>query len=172
MKEVVLGIGNILKGDDGVGIYIAERVNKYLQHIKNGSKQDRFAEAGETIVIDCGTAPENYTSIIKKHNPDRLILVDAADMGLSPGSCRIIPPEEIKVMHISTHNMPLSFLISYISEFCRNIVLIGIQPDKMELGTILSRAVRRSGSQVANLIIEKGLNEIEVLKAQASDTKI
>jgi len=172
MKEVVLGIGNILKGDDGVGIYIAERVNKYLQHIKNGSKQDRFAEAGETIVIDCGTAPENYTSIIKRHNPDRLILVDAADMGLSPGSYKIIPPEEIKVMHISTHNMPLSFLISYISEFCRNIVLIGIQPDKMKLGTILSRAVRRGGEQVANLIIEKGLNEIEVLKAQASDTKI
>lgn len=172
MKEVILGIGNILKGDDGVGIYIAERLNEYLQHIKHGSKQDRFVGAGETIVIDCGTAPENYTSIIRRHNPDGLILVDAADMGLSPGSYRIISPEEIKVMHVSTHNMPLSFLISYVSEFCRNIVLIGIQPDKMKLGTILSRAVRRGGEQVANLIIEKGLNEIEVLKAQASDTKI
>lgn len=169
MKEIILGIGNILKGDDGIGIYIAKRLNKYLQHIKKGSKQGRF---GETIVIDCGTAPENYTSIIRRHNPDRLILVDAAEMGLSPGSYRIIPPEEIKVMHISTHNMPLSFLISYISEFCRNIVLIGIQPDKMKLGTTLSLPVRRSGDHVANLIMEKRLNEIEVLKTQASDTKI
>jgi len=172
MKEVILGIGNILKGDDGVGIYIAERFNKHLQHIKHGSKQDRFGETGETIVIDCGTAPENYTSIIRRHNPDGLILVDAADMGLSPGSYRIIPPEEIKVMHVSTHSMPLSFFISYVSEFCEDITLIGVQPDKMNLGTILSRAVRRGGAQVANLIIEKRLNEIEVLKAQASDTKI
>jgi len=165
MKEIILGIGNILKGDDGVGIHIAERLNKYLQHIKNEPGQDRFAEAEETIVIDCGTAPENYTSIIRRHNPDRLILVDAADMGLSPGSYRIIPPEKIAVMHFSTHDIPLSIFISYVGESCRNIVLIGIQPDKMNLGATLSHTVRRSGELVANLIIGKRLNEIERLKA-------
>ncbi len=164
MKEVALGIGNVLKGDDGVGIYIAERLNKYLQHIKNESKQANSVGAEETIVIDCGTAPENYTSIIRRHNPDRLILVDAADMGLSPGSYRIIPPEKIAVMHFSTHDVPLSTFISYVSEFCVDIVLIGIQPDKMNLCATLSRTVRRSGAQVANLIMEKRLNEIEPLK--------
>lgn len=164
MKEIILGVGNILKGDDGVGIYIAERLSKYLKHIKHGSKQDRFGETEETMVLDCGTAPENYTSIIRKHNPDRLILVDAADMGLSPGSYRIIPPEKIAVMHFPTHDVPLSTFISYVSEFCVDIVLIGIQPDKMNLGATLSRTVRRSGAQVANLIMGKRLNEIEPLK--------
>ena len=143
MKEIILGIGNTLKGDDGIGIYIAESINKYLKEFQERSKQSKFTgERRELIAINCGTTPENYTSIIRKHNPDRLILVDAADMGLGPGSCRIIPPERIKVMHVSTHNMPLSFLISYVSELCRDIVLIGVQPEKMDFGTGLSTAVK------------------------------
>ncbi len=158
MKEVVLGIGNILKGDDGIGIYIAEKLNKYF-------KEAKFTEAkSEVIVIDCGTTPENYTSVIRKHNPDTLILVDAADMGLSPGSYRIIPPERIEVMHFSTHIMPLSVFISYVSEFCGEVVLIGIQPDKMEVGTVLSSKVQRSGDVVAKFIIEERLNEIKPLE--------
>ncbi len=166
MKEVILGVGNTLKGDDGIGIYVVERINKYLEEVKKGSKQAKFTGAtGKVTAIDCGTTPENYTSIIKRHNPDRLILVDAAEMGLTPGSYRIIPPEKIEVMHVSTHNMALSFLISYISEFCKLIVLVGIQPERMDFGTALSSTVQRSGDHVANLIIEERLNEIMTLEA-------
>jgi len=169
MKEIILGIGNTLKSDDGIGIYIAESINKYLKEFQERSKQSKFTSARrEVIAINCGTTPESYTSIIRKHNPDRLILVDAADMGLSPGSCRIIPPERIQVMHTSTHNMPLSFLISYVSEFCRDIILIGVQPEKMDLGTELSTAVQRSGDHVTKLIMAERLSEITTLKTRAT----
>jgi len=158
MKEVVLGIGNTLKGDDGIGIYIAEKINKYL-------KEAKFTEArSEVIVIDCGTTPENYTSVIRKHNPDTLILVDAADMGLSPGSYRIIPSERIEVMHFSTHIMPLSVFISYVSEFCGEVVLIGIQPNRMDIGTTLSSVVQKNGDQVVKLMIEGRLSEVHPLE--------
>ncbi len=157
MKEVILGIGNILKGDDGIGIYIAEKLNKYFNEAK-------FAEAKrEVIVLDCGTIPENYTSVIRKHNPDTLILVDAADMGLNPGSFRIIPPERIEVMYFSTHAIPLSIFMSYVSEFCGEIVLIGIQPDRMDIGTTLSSVVQKNGDQVVKLMIEGRLSEIHSL---------
>ncbi|GAH92492.1 unnamed protein product, partial [marine sediment metagenome] len=46
------------------------------------------------------------------------------------------------------------------SDLCKDIVLVGIQPEKMDFGTELSSVVRRSGDCVANLIIEKRLNEI------------
>ena len=165
MKEVILGIGNTLKGDDGIGIYIAEKIDKYLKEVRKKSKQAKFPGTGrEVIAISCGTTPESYTLTIRKHNPDKLILVDAADMGLSPGSYRIIPPEKIEVMHISTHDIPLSIFISYVSEFCEDIMLIGIQPGKMDIGTALSGTVQRSGDRVANLLIEKQLNEIRPLK--------
>jgi len=165
MKEMVLGIGNTLKGDDGIGVYIVERVNEYLEEAKRGSERAKFIGARRKILaINCGTTPENYTSIIRKHKPDRLILVDAAEMGLSPGAYRIIPPEKIEVMHVSTHSMALSFLIAYVSEICKDTVLVGIQPEKMDFGAELSSAVRRSGDRVANLIMEEGLSEIMTLE--------
>jgi hydrogenase 3 maturation protease len=164
MRELILGIGNMLKGDDGIGIYIAEMVNKRLKEIEGKSRQGKFREAREAMVINCGTTPENYTSIIRKYDPDRLIVVDAADMGLSPGSYRIIPPGKIGVMSVSTHNMPLSLFASYVSEFCRDIVLIGIQPERMDFAVTLSSVVQRGGDRIMKLIIEERLNEIEVLK--------
>jgi len=163
MKKVVLGIGNTLNGDDGIGVYITENIGKYFRKGK-GAKQAGTETGREVIAINCGTVPENYTSVIRRHNPDMLILIDAADMGLSPGSYRIIPPEKIGVMHFSTHDMPLSLFISYVSEFCGDIVLIGIQPGKMEVGTALSDIVQRSGDRVADLIIKKRLDDIQSLE--------
>ena len=160
MKEVILGVGNALKGDDGIGVYIAEKINAYLKEIEKKSKGSKR----QVIALDCGTTPENYTSTIRKHHPDKLILVDAADMGLSPGSYRIIPPDKIGVMHFSTHDMPLSLFISYVGGFCGEVILVGIQPEKMDFGTPLSSVVQRSGDRVANLILEKQLNKIEPLE--------
>jgi len=163
MKKVVLGIGNTLNGDDGIGVYVADNIDKYFRKDR-GAKQAGAETGREVIAIDCGTAPENYTSVVRKHNPDILILIDAADMGLSPGSYRIIPPEKIGVMHFSTHDIPLSLFISYVSEFCRDIVLIGIQPGNMEVGTALSNIVQQGGDRVADLIIKKRLDEIQSLE--------
>lgn len=157
MKEMILGIGNTLKCDDGIGVYIAEKIDEHLKEAKN--KPGR-----EVIVIDCGTTPENYTSVIRKHHPDRLILLDAAGMGLSPGSCRIVPPEKVDTANFSTHNISLATFVLYVSELCGEVVLIGIQPDNMDFGTVLSDAVRENGDRVAELIIEDRTNEIEPLE--------
>ena len=165
MKEMLLGIGNILNGDDGIGIYVAQRLNKYLKYAKNEAKRAKIMDIKrKLIVVYCGTTPENYTSIIKKHHPDKLILVDAADMGLNPGSYRTIPPEKIEAMHFSTHNVPLSIFMSYVSQFCGEVVLIGIQPDRMDTGTALSSVVQKNGDQVAAIIMEERLHEIKSLE--------
>jgi len=157
MKTLVLGIGNTLKGDDGIGAYVAEKINEHLK------KAESAGGAEDTAAINCGTVVENYTSAIREYEPDLLILVDAADMGLSPGAYRSIPPEKIGVMCLSTHNIPLSLLMSYVSEFCHKIVLLGIQPAGMNFGTTLSADVRESGDLAASLIVEGRLNELKVL---------
>ncbi|TET44169.1 MAG: hydrogenase maturation peptidase HycI [Dehalococcoidia bacterium] len=169
MKEVILGIGNILNGDDGIGVYVAERVDECLHDAEEEPEHAQAMGMSGVIAIDCGTAPENYTSIIRRHNPDRLVLVDAADMGLTPGSYRIIPPEKIGVMHVSTHNIPLSVFISYVSELCNDVVLIGIQPAGMDFGTALSSIVQKVGDHVASLITESRLNEIRLLEMSIYD---
>jgi len=165
MKELVLGIGNTMKGDDGVGSYVVGRLNDRL--CSPAATPDGAEAAGrgtERFAIDCGMVPENYSSVVRQHSPDRVVLVDAAEMGLPPGSSRIIPPERAGVMCVSTHNMPLSLFVSYVKEFCPDVVLVGIQPERMELGAAMCREVVEAGDRLATLIAEGRLSEIQLLE--------
>jgi len=139
-------IGNKDNGDDAIGPYIA----------------DKLKENNDYIVIDCGIVPENYTSVVKKNKPKNLILIDAVKMGLSPGDVRIVPKNRIGEMHISTHSIPLSVLMTYLEPYAENIFLIGIEP-KVFSGKI-TKSVKKSGDKLISIIKNKNLGEIEVFK--------
>jgi hydrogenase 3 maturation protease len=153
----VLGIGNRLGADDAAGPYLVDRLNQWRHDAKT-------SHAAETTAIDAGPAPESYTSLIRRHQPDLLILVDAADMGLPPGALRTILPEKISVLSVSTHHMPLSMFISYVEEFCGKVLLIGVQPERTEMGGRISKAVRTSVIELAEAILEGRVVEIPPLE--------
>ncbi|MCK4901723.1 MAG: hydrogenase maturation peptidase HycI [Thermoplasmatales archaeon] len=136
-------IGNRNGGDDAVGPYIAEKL------------KDNFT------VLDCGTVPENYTSIVKKQNPKNLVIIDAVEMELKPGEIRIVPKEKIGVMHISTHGIPISVLIGYLEQYVENIVFIGVQPEAMS-GEITA-SVKKSADLLVEMIKKKEIKNIEML---------
>lgn len=97
------------------------------------------------MVFDGGVVPENFTGVIKRESPSHIILIDAADMGKSPGNIRIIKKDEISKYHLSTHAMPLSFLIKYLEQTTRaRIILIGIQPEEMDLANKVSLKINES----------------------------
>jgi len=143
MNIVILCIGNIDGGDDAVGPYIAEK-------LKNNF-----------TVINAGTVPENYTSIIKKHNPQKLIIIDAVDMNLDHGEIRIVPKEKIGKMTISTHGIPISVLIGYLEQYVDNISIIGIQTKVMS-GKI-SEIVKKSADNLVKIIHDNKIDTIEKL---------
>ena len=153
-QKIILGIGNPLGGDDNIGPYVIRRLQKRVKEVR---RQDITA-------IDAGSAPEGYTSVIRQHRPEQLILVDAADMGLPPGSIRLLSPDKIKTVSFSTHSMPLSALISYVQEFCGQVHIIGIQPAQTEVGDRLSEPVQKTGERVSELILDDRLQEISVLE--------
>lgn len=146
MKTVILCIGNSEGGDDGIGPYLAGR-------LQNTQAQD--------IVIDAGTTPENYTRVIKREAPDLLILVDAAEMNLPAGEIRRIPKEKISTMHLSTHGIPLSLLIQYLEKDLPHILFIGIQPKTMN--GLLSDSVKRSGDHLIEILRKKQYDQITIL---------
>lgn len=137
-------IGNRGGGDDAVGPYIADQL-----------------KSTTVDVLDCGTTPENYTSLVKKHDPKHLIIIDAVEMGLFPGEIRIVPKEKIGVMHISTHGIPISVLINYLEQYVKNIIFIGIQPKTMS-GEMIE-PIKKSGQDLVNLIKNNNLDQIETL---------
>ena len=154
---IVLGIGNRLGGDDAAGTCVVDMLNQRW-------KRTNASLFIEIMAIDTGTVPESYTSVIRQRQPDLLILVDAADMGLPPGALRIIPPEKISILSFSTHHMPLSMFVSYVKEFCGKILLVGVQPEGTAMGKYLSKVVRKSVKELVEAILDGRISEIPVLK--------
>jgi hydrogenase 3 maturation protease len=142
-KLVILGIGNELRGDDFIGSLFARRFSKL------------FNESNNIMVFDGGTVPENYTGAIKKENPTEIILIDAADMGKEAGYIRIIDQTEIANYHLSTHAMPLSFLVKYLEHSTKaKIILIGIQPKELELVGNISIEIKKSMEYLVDIFLK------------------
>lgn len=114
--KVMLAVGNSMMGDDGAGPLLYDLMQ---------------AEPLEGwIAINGGSAPENVAHQVRELKPEQLVIVDAADIGLAPGEIRIIDPEDIAEMFImSTHNLPLNFLIDQLKDDIPQVTFLGIQPD-------------------------------------------
>jgi len=141
-----MGIGNELRGDDAIGIYVARN----------------FRKVGWKVIV-AGQVPEDFTSEIKNLKPDILIMVDAALMNLPPGEIRIVPAEKIPKVAFSTHGMPLSFFMEYIKEYVKRCLLIGIQPKSMEFGVGLSEEVKAAGDDLIQILKEEKYENIDRL---------
>ena len=145
MNYMVMCIGNRKGGDDAVGPYIADILKE-----KNYNK---------IKVLDCGTNPENFTSVVKKENPENLIIIDAVEMNLDHGEIRLVSKDKIGKLCISTHGIPISLIIEYLEKYIHNILLIGIQPKTMN-GKLTSQ-IKKSANRVVKLFLE---NDIESIK--------
>jgi hydrogenase 3 maturation protease len=135
---VILGIGNEMRGDDGLGSILAQK----LSNLENNN----------VTVFDGKTVPENFTGAIKRETPSHIIILDAVEMNEPHGHIKLVAKEEIANYSISTHAMPLSFLIKYLESTTPvEIMLIGIQPENMDLFCEISPKIQESVNYVFNL---------------------
>ena len=153
----------MLGSDDAVGPFVARKINQGLA-AEPPAPNSLTPHRQAVMAIDAGSAPESYTPVIRRNRPEQLILVDAADMGLPPGSIRLLSPDKIATPSFSTHSMPLSTFVSYVKDFCGQVYIIGIQPKSTKAGGRLSLPLRKSGERVVELILEERLNEIKALE--------
>jgi len=136
-KTVIFGVGNILRGDDGLGPVLVQRLTGKVN----------------ALCLDGGSAPENYLGKIVKERPDTVLIIDALHMGGHPGEFRIINPGELEGMGFTTHTIPLTILIEYLkSELFSSIHILGVQPARLQMGLPLSPAVERSIHRLEHLI--------------------
>jgi len=136
-KGLVLTVGNGMMGDDGAGALLAEKMRK--------------SPLDEWDVLNGGAAPENVLHLVREIAPDRVLLVDAADMDLPPGSIRCIQDDELEnPFLLTTHTLPLTFLIEALREFVPQVDLIGIQPETVAFGFPISLSVTQSIERMYN----------------------
>lgn len=152
--RMLLGIGNLLHGDDGIGNYIASR----------------FRARGWNS-IDCGTMPENFTTVVRRHHPEILLLVDATDLGLLPGEFRSVGDDQIEDVSIGTHNMPLSFLIRYLAESSGRVIFIGVQPGHLGEEEGLSPSAIEGAERLMDLLRTNRIEEIKAFEGWEHQAK-
>jgi len=111
-KVIILGVGNTLRGDDGIGPALI---------------RDLRGKIGCGL-LDCGETPENYLQKIIDFGPSTIIVVDAADWGGPPGEIRQIRLEEISNPSLSSHTASLGLSLDYLRAHLKaRIVIVGIQ---------------------------------------------
>ncbi|MBN2395336.1 MAG: hydrogenase 3 maturation endopeptidase HyCI [Candidatus Atribacteria bacterium] len=147
-KNILLGVGNDLRSDDGAGSYIANHFYR-----------------DEWISLDGRSAPENFTSVIKRIRPRLLMIVDAAQMDVDAGQFRIIPKDKIGSIQFSTHSMSLEFLITYLSPYCHSILLVGIQPLTTKMSHSLSTSVLEGCKELIQLLKKNDFDKIPLLNS-------
>lgn len=141
-----MGIGNELRADDAAGMLVARHL---LEYECVTEKKDRIR------IVQAEHAPENATWELRGFEPDLIVLVDAADMGQTPGIIRWINMEDIEGMSASTHSLPLSMLSRYLMlEFHCPVALLGIQPASNELGEPVSAEVLRAVDEIVDGIVD------------------
>jgi len=137
-KKLFVGIGNLLKMDDGAGVYISKRIKT------NNSISSLTVEA----------SIENYIGKIISLKPDLLILIDCVDMKAAIGTFKLLSLRQIQDLTFNTHNISLRRLSEF---FEMPVYVLGIQPEKIDFGENISYLVKN----VADKII-KQINKPEV----------
>jgi hydrogenase maturation protease len=153
---LVLGLGNILCCDEGVGVHIAKQLD------------ERYALPETVEVLDGGTAGMELLEPVAGR--DCLIVTDAiSSEGKAPGTVLKIADDEVQALfqtRFSPHQIGLSDVLASLQlsdEAPERIVIIGVVPESLELGLELTPVVA-AGSETAlqELVSELRSMDLEV----------
>lgn len=132
-KTLVLGLGNILLRDEGVGVWAVQRL------------AERFEFADDVQVLDGGTLGLDLLHYVE--DADRVLIVDAVATGNPPGMLVRMSGDEVPAflgIKISPHQMGLADLLAASrlrGRFPRELVLVGVEPEIIDTGLELSPSV-------------------------------
>jgi hydrogenase 3 maturation protease len=143
-RVFVLGIGMDWKSDDRLGVALAHALAKKLA----AGPDIRIASGGE--------APENFTGAVRDFAPSHVVLLDAVDHGLEPGTVFLAAEQSIAMGDMTSHHLPLKLLMRFLSASlpCR-VILVGVQPQNLQPGNRLSAPVRKTVTALAGFLADQ-----------------
>jgi len=141
---LVLGLGNLLMGDDALGVHAVRRL------------QERFVFPEKVRLLDGGTL--GLDLLPQLEGVGRLLIVDALEMQREPGTIVRLSGEEVPrafAGKLSVHQMGLQDLLAVAElqgHLPPEIVVWGVQIATIELGLQLSAAVGQALEQVVDAV--------------------
>lgn len=131
---VVIGLGNLLLSDEGIGIHLIRRLSR---------QQDKFPSVD---FIDAGSAGMNLLHLIA--NRKKAIIIDCAKMGVKSGTMKRFTPDEVQsVKQLSQYSLHEADILRVINlsrqlgECPQKIVFSGIEPETLSPSQELSETL-------------------------------
>ena len=127
-KIAIIGLGNILLTDDGIGVHAINELKKIAPK--------------EVVICDIGTAVMDSLELLK--NVDFVIAIDAAQGGSEPGTIYCFDAKDAHVeKSFSVHDLGLLAALHYLPAQLRpQIMILGVEHGEIDYGMELSNKVQ------------------------------
>ena len=144
-KIAVIGLGNLLLRDEGVGIHALRLLRKKHSNLS-------------ADLIEAGTAGFSLLDLMKKYT--KVIFLDAVKMGKSAGSIGCYSADQVVASQksFSLHEMGLAEVIKIgkgMGEDFKHVIILGIQPEDTSLGEDLSEVVQANIPKLISKVIKE-----------------
>lgn len=146
-KIAVLGLGNILLQDEGIGVHALEALRKDYSFPKN------------VRLIDGGTMGLDLLAFIE--GMDKALIIDAVNIQKEPGTIVTIEDEDIPSFlsaKLSVHQIAFPDVLSalkLLGTMPAKMTLVGIQPQSIETGLNMSEAVKKNFDRLIETVIQR-----------------
>ncbi len=127
---VVIGLGNLDRTDDGVGLVLVSKLQACFPDCA-------FLETEHTLEM-------LVLELLDREDVRTILFIDAAHFGGKPGDVRFFHAEDVErfIPMLSTHKVPISLLMHLIRDRGKNPVLLGVEPKSVALFGSISPEIR------------------------------
>jgi hydrogenase maturation protease len=148
-ETIVLGLGNVLMGDEGIGVRIVEKLESVC---------GRYPE---TDFVDAGTGGMNVLHLMAGRK--KAVIVDCCVMGAEAGTMRRFGVEDVatvkQLSHLSLHEVDILKVVEIarrVGECPEEIVFFGVEPvaiePRIDLSEVLERRLGGYVEQVGEIL--------------------
>ena len=140
-KELIaiIGLGNTLRRDDGIGVYVASKLRSSLRNVRGVEvivAEDRVDYAARELM---------------KLKPNLIIVIDAMEFHGSPGEIKLVKLEDVEESYAYTHRIPMKTVFKLMGIKAPTYVL-GIQVISRDFGEELSEDVKAAGDEIVEFL--------------------
>lgn len=145
-KVLIIGMGNLLMSDDGLGLVALYELRK------------SYEPRPEVCYLEMGTSVLNYVTDIGK--AETLIAIDAITAGHDPGTLYRAYDSDIDMVDrrpffLNSHGASLRETVALSRELTglpSRIIIYGIEPDTCEFGFFISPRVKKSLKRLVEIV--------------------
>jgi hydrogenase maturation protease len=144
-RIVVIGVGNLLMKDEGIGIHAIQELEK-------------MNLPADVKLIDGGTSPD---LIAYTRAGDKMIIIDAAKAGSEPGTIYRFKPEDLAAERSalsSAHEMGVVEnlnLMTFTGNKPADVVIIGVEPKEIDWGMELSPILQARLPKIIEVVLKE-----------------